>query len=220
MLGGVVGRHLSGRRRDSSPLPPMPPGSPRYRRRRRAVTTSDHKTCALIQTRLKLGDIMWVSPSSAHLLQNHLNEEGVPVGKIHRPYNLALNAGLQCLRNLLACYYLRLGILRSSITTTWSVNYIHLFGWRKCIVKKNASKIIPPCMFKIYNQSWLQDDGKRRCFYLGKTINHDSTVRQTIYITRIDKLWRFVCVLLRNVFRFLWERFNCVKTLQSRRTET
>lgn len=36
-------------------LDPMP----RYAaRRRRAVTTSDHKSCALIQTRLKLGDIM------------------------------------------------------------------------------------------------------------------------------------------------------------------
>nr|XP_014290084.1 voltage-dependent calcium channel type A subunit alpha-1 isoform X17 [Halyomorpha halys] len=65
MLGGVVGRHLSGRRRDSSPLPPMPPGSPRYRRRRRAVTTSDHKTCALIQTRLKLGDIMLAAAQEA-----------------------------------------------------------------------------------------------------------------------------------------------------------
>lgn len=63
MLGGVVGRHMSIRRRESSPSVPNPggPGSPRYRRRRRAVTTSDHKTCALIQTRIKLGDIiMWV----------------------------------------------------------------------------------------------------------------------------------------------------------------
>lgn len=69
MLGGVGGRHMSTRRRGSSPAvrvgnnltqslddsngaPKLPP------RRRRAVTTSDHKSCALIQTRLKLGDIM------------------------------------------------------------------------------------------------------------------------------------------------------------------
>lgn len=59
---------MSTRRRGSSPAvrignnlttldeangaPRLPP------RRRRAVTTSDHKSCALIQTRLKLGDIM------------------------------------------------------------------------------------------------------------------------------------------------------------------
>ncbi|KAH0952640.1 hypothetical protein HN011_005813, partial [Eciton burchellii] len=78
MLGSVGGRHVSTRRRGSNPLvrggvgltgygatsgtadgggtqlEPMP----RYAaRRRRAVTTSDHKSCALIQTRLKLGDI-------------------------------------------------------------------------------------------------------------------------------------------------------------------
>lgn len=71
MLGGVAGRHMSTRRRGSSPMvrignnltlslddpgngiPKLPP-----RARRRAVTTSDHKSCALIQTRLKLGDIM------------------------------------------------------------------------------------------------------------------------------------------------------------------
>lgn len=83
MLGGVAGRHMSNRRRGSSPMvrlsgtvlnagstdgsiggeggsggmnspyvPKIPP------RRRRAVTTSDHKSCALIQTRLKFGDIM------------------------------------------------------------------------------------------------------------------------------------------------------------------
>lgn len=80
MLGSVAGRHMSNRRRGSSPMvrisggmltssledsgggspgmyntqyvPKIPP------RRRRAVTTSDHKSCALIQTRLKLGDIM------------------------------------------------------------------------------------------------------------------------------------------------------------------
>lgn len=71
MLGGVAGRHMSTRRRGSSPMvrlgnnltlpidgdgAAMPPRmSPR---RRRAVTQSDHKSCALIQTRLKLGDIM------------------------------------------------------------------------------------------------------------------------------------------------------------------
>lgn len=36
----------------------LPSDAPRYTRRRRAVTTGDHKSCALIQTRLKLGDIM------------------------------------------------------------------------------------------------------------------------------------------------------------------
>ncbi|XP_046670137.1 voltage-dependent calcium channel type A subunit alpha-1 isoform X3 [Homalodisca vitripennis] len=66
MLGGVVGRHTSLRRRNSSPTPlPLPPGSPRYRRRRRAVTTSDHKSCALIQTRIKLGDIMLAAAQEA-----------------------------------------------------------------------------------------------------------------------------------------------------------
>lgn len=74
MIGGVAGRHMSVKRRGSQPMirfgnlsnmsldnnvegpnaPRIPP------RRRRAVTTSDHKSCALIQTRLKLGDIMWV----------------------------------------------------------------------------------------------------------------------------------------------------------------
>ncbi|KAK0089006.1 hypothetical protein PV325_009757 [Microctonus aethiopoides] len=76
MLGGVGGRHVSTRRRGSSPLVrggvglnphggllgdgslTLPDGAPRYTRRRRAVTTSDHKSCALIQTRLKLGDII------------------------------------------------------------------------------------------------------------------------------------------------------------------
>ncbi|GLH10786.1 Uncharacterized protein GBIM_15680 [Gryllus bimaculatus] len=73
MLGGVAGRHMSTRRRGSSPLvrlggdpaapegwppaPPHSPASPRYRRRR-AVTTSDFKSCALVQTRVKLGDII------------------------------------------------------------------------------------------------------------------------------------------------------------------
>lgn len=83
MLGGVAGRHMSNRRRGSSPMvrlsgtalnagsidgsiggeggsggmnSPYVPKIPA--RRRRAVTTSDHKSCALIQTRLKLGDIM------------------------------------------------------------------------------------------------------------------------------------------------------------------
>ncbi|XP_073986797.1 calcium voltage-gated channel subunit cacophony isoform X7 [Rhodnius prolixus] len=66
MLGGMVGRHLSQRRRGSSPvLGAAPPASPRYRRRRRAVTTSDHKTCALIQTRVKLGDIMLAAAQEA-----------------------------------------------------------------------------------------------------------------------------------------------------------
>ncbi|KAJ8968304.1 hypothetical protein NQ317_013711 [Molorchus minor] len=61
MLGGVAGRHMSNRRRGSSPaIRAGEEFSPaRYARRRRAVTTSDHKSCALIQTRLKLGDIMY-----------------------------------------------------------------------------------------------------------------------------------------------------------------
>lgn len=68
MIGSVAGRHMS-RRRGSSPMVRLGnnlnvenaesvlaiKASPR---RRRAVTTSDHKSCALIQTRLKLGDIM------------------------------------------------------------------------------------------------------------------------------------------------------------------
>ncbi|KAG7196631.1 hypothetical protein KM043_015979 [Ampulex compressa] len=83
MLGGVGGRHVSTRRRGSSPLVRggaglgsyggavgpgapgnsndalgLPPDLPKYAiGRRRAVTTSDHKSCALIHTRLKVGDI-------------------------------------------------------------------------------------------------------------------------------------------------------------------
>lgn len=113
MLGGVAGRHISNRRRDSSPMVRFSVGGgsigggssleggslrisgghnatgnatgldnlplqtnnvtnsscnrnsstvhiiPRVpARRRRAVTTSDYKSCAIVQTRLKLGDIM------------------------------------------------------------------------------------------------------------------------------------------------------------------
>lgn len=82
MLGGVAGRHVSQRRRGSISVVrggtgltgyglttsgtvgdpdggATQPDVPKYAaRRRRAVTTSDHKSCALIQTRLKLGDIM------------------------------------------------------------------------------------------------------------------------------------------------------------------
>ncbi|KAL7300823.1 hypothetical protein TKK_0006384 [Trichogramma kaykai] len=79
MLGSVGGRHVSTRRRGSSPMvrsgimaggPSNHPNgngdsaalpasdAPRYARRRTAVTTSDHKSCAVVQTRLKLGDIM------------------------------------------------------------------------------------------------------------------------------------------------------------------
>ncbi|XP_011635066.1 voltage-dependent calcium channel type A subunit alpha-1 isoform X2 [Pogonomyrmex barbatus] len=92
MLGGVGGRHVSTRRRGSNPLvrgsvgligygatsgtsggPGNTDGGathletmPRYAaRRRRAVTTSDHKSCALIQTRLKLGDIMLAAAQEA-----------------------------------------------------------------------------------------------------------------------------------------------------------
>ncbi|KAI4483517.1 hypothetical protein M0802_013308 [Mischocyttarus mexicanus] len=79
MLGSVGGRHVSTRRRGSSPqvrggagltlygaggpnnsndAGGMPPDAPIYAaRRRRAVNTSDYKSCALVQTRLKFGDI-------------------------------------------------------------------------------------------------------------------------------------------------------------------
>ncbi|CAG9575549.1 unnamed protein product [Danaus chrysippus] len=69
MLGGVGGRHASVRRRGSSPgvhARCSPPGSPRPpRRRRAALAVSDHKTCALIHTRLKLGDIMLAAAQEA-----------------------------------------------------------------------------------------------------------------------------------------------------------
>ena len=78
MLGGVAGRHMSNRRRGSSPMVRIGGGGimsslddsggtdglnvqyvPKIpARRRRAVTQSDYKSCALIHTRLKLGDIM------------------------------------------------------------------------------------------------------------------------------------------------------------------
>ncbi|KAF7404057.1 hypothetical protein HZH68_006851 [Vespula germanica] len=80
MLGSVGGRHVSTRRRGSSPqvrggagltfygaggpnnsndvTGGIPSDAPIYAaRRRRAVTTSDYKSCALVQTRLKFGDI-------------------------------------------------------------------------------------------------------------------------------------------------------------------
>ncbi|XP_054271366.1 voltage-dependent calcium channel type A subunit alpha-1-like isoform X7 [Macrosteles quadrilineatus] len=65
MLGGVVARHTSLRRRNSSPPPAQLPSGAMYSRRRRAVTTSDHKSCALIQTRIKLGDIMLAAAQEA-----------------------------------------------------------------------------------------------------------------------------------------------------------
>ncbi|XP_039311384.1 voltage-dependent calcium channel type A subunit alpha-1 isoform X7 [Solenopsis invicta] len=87
MLGSVGGRHVSTRRRGSNPVVRGSLGlisygatsgnatdggamhldtMPRYAaRRRRAVTTSDHKSCALIQTRLKLGDIMLAAAQEA-----------------------------------------------------------------------------------------------------------------------------------------------------------
>ncbi|CAL8143662.1 unnamed protein product [Orchesella dallaii] len=46
------------RRMSSSQTTTNGSAGPVRRGRRRAVTTSDHKTCALVQTRLKLGDIM------------------------------------------------------------------------------------------------------------------------------------------------------------------
>ncbi|XP_048524093.1 voltage-dependent calcium channel type A subunit alpha-1 isoform X3 [Dendroctonus ponderosae] len=72
MLGGVAGRHMS-RRRGSSPAIKWEDGAvpvSRYARRRRAaVTTSDHKSCALIQTRLKIGDIMLAAAQEAAVIQ-------------------------------------------------------------------------------------------------------------------------------------------------------
>ncbi|XP_050553677.1 voltage-dependent calcium channel type A subunit alpha-1 isoform X4 [Spodoptera frugiperda] len=77
MLGGVGGRHASVRRRGSSPgvrryaagaaaADDSPPASPRpMRRRRAALAAQDHKTCALIHTRLKLGDIMLAAAQEA-----------------------------------------------------------------------------------------------------------------------------------------------------------
>ncbi|XP_023319162.1 voltage-dependent calcium channel type A subunit alpha-1 isoform X5 [Trichogramma pretiosum] len=86
MLGSVGGRHVSTRRRGSSPMvrsgimaggPNNHPNgngdsaalpasdAPRYARRRTAVTTSDHKSCAVVQTRLKLGDIMLAAQEAA-----------------------------------------------------------------------------------------------------------------------------------------------------------
>lgn len=60
MIGSVAGRHVSTRRRGSVILSVETLDGINSRRsttRRRAVT-SDHKSCALIQTRLKIGDIM------------------------------------------------------------------------------------------------------------------------------------------------------------------
>ncbi|XP_031779373.1 voltage-dependent calcium channel type A subunit alpha-1 isoform X8 [Nasonia vitripennis] len=85
MLGSVGGRHVSTRRRGSSPMVRIgaglagghgngdgggpgglpPSDAPRYTRRRTAVTTSDHKNCALVQTKLKLGDIMTLAAQQA-----------------------------------------------------------------------------------------------------------------------------------------------------------
>lgn len=65
MIGG--GRHMASRRRGSSPMiranievPEAMPGASKGAspRRRRAVAVQDHKSCALIQTRLKLGELV------------------------------------------------------------------------------------------------------------------------------------------------------------------
>ncbi|XP_026323666.1 voltage-dependent calcium channel type A subunit alpha-1 [Hyposmocoma kahamanoa] len=94
MLGGVGGRHASVRRRGSSPgvrrvvaavgdgSPPASPMPPR--RRRAALAASDHKTCALIHTRLKLGDIMLAAAQEAAGAQ----ARGAPadtMGGAHQP---------------------------------------------------------------------------------------------------------------------------------------
>lgn len=55
-LAGYPGPGASG---NSTDVTGMPPDMQKYTAiRRRAVTTSDHKSCALVQTRVKLGDIM------------------------------------------------------------------------------------------------------------------------------------------------------------------
>lgn len=55
-LAGYIGPGTSGNSNDAATIPP---DMQRYAARRRgAVTTSDHKSCALVQTRIKLGDIM------------------------------------------------------------------------------------------------------------------------------------------------------------------
>ncbi|CAD0195673.1 unnamed protein product [Chrysodeixis includens] len=51
-----VRRYAAGAADDSPPASPRP-----MRRRRAALAAQDHKTCALIHTRLKLGDIMTVN---------------------------------------------------------------------------------------------------------------------------------------------------------------
>lgn len=69
MIGGVAGRHprrrmslASANIRNSQSLTlqiEMPESSQKYApTRRRAVSTKDYKSCALIHERLKLGDIM------------------------------------------------------------------------------------------------------------------------------------------------------------------
>ncbi|XP_043500324.1 voltage-dependent calcium channel type A subunit alpha-1 isoform X31 [Polistes fuscatus] len=87
MLGSVGGRHVSTRRRGSSPqvrggagltfygaggpnnsndAGGMPLDVPVYSaRRRRAVNTSDYKSCALVQTRLKFGDVTLAAAQEA-----------------------------------------------------------------------------------------------------------------------------------------------------------
>uniref|UniRef100_A0A336JZB9 Voltage-dependent calcium channel type A subunit alpha-1 n=1 Tax=Culicoides sonorensis TaxID=179676 RepID=A0A336JZB9_CULSO len=71
MIGSVAGRHITTRRRGSGIMPMEVFDGVNYVRRstarRRAVTTSDHKSCALIQTRLKLGDIMLAAAQEAAL---------------------------------------------------------------------------------------------------------------------------------------------------------
>ncbi|XP_063695784.1 voltage-dependent calcium channel type A subunit alpha-1 isoform X3 [Culicoides brevitarsis] len=70
MIGSVAGRHVSTRRRGSVILSVEALDGINSRRsttRRKAVTTSDHKSCALIQTRLKIGDIMLAAAQEAAL---------------------------------------------------------------------------------------------------------------------------------------------------------
>lgn len=65
MIGG--GRHMASRRRGSSPMIRANLEAPDAAalkasgvspRRRRAINVADYKSCALIQTRLKLGELV------------------------------------------------------------------------------------------------------------------------------------------------------------------
>lgn len=80
MIGG--GRHMMASRRRASISTgleiPASPGALKgvSPRRRRAVAVQDHKSCALIQTRLKLGELVWVGK-----IINHVEETKIETFK-------------------------------------------------------------------------------------------------------------------------------------------